>query len=381
VISTRTNKGAAQGRCTRHLARTMRSLSIDAVGDLTSALFPVGPESLHSSKTLSIGGLRMAQDFTHAPVLLDEVVELFAPVPTGVVIDATLGGAGHAGAILRSRPDLGLIGVDRDKAALEVAAGRLEAFGTRAVVVGGRFSSISDVIRNGLDATGPWPNVPGIQHPAPVVGILADLGVSSPQLDVAERGFSFAKDGPLDMRMDPSSGVPASTYLNQVDLDELTRVLRENGEGRYARRIARSILEALPIETTSRLAAVVDRAVPKADRRKGHVASRVFQGLRIAVNAELEELETLLDASHSELSPGGRLVVISYHSGEDARVKRAMRVWADGDCSCPDSMPCVCGAISVGTLVARKAIVASLEEIDRNPRARSARLRGFEAAS
>jgi len=378
-VSTTTRKGAAQRHCNTHLARTMRSLSTDTVEDRSSALFPVGAGSLHSPATSSVEGLRMAQDFAHIPVLLDEVTALFSPVPAGVVVDVTLGGAGHAAALVASRSDLGLLGIDRDPAALEVARLRLAEFGDRAVVHQGRFSEIRDIVSDSMEGRSPWPVIPGISGPAPVVGILADLGVSSPQLDWSERGFSFSKNGPLDMRMDPTHGETASEFLERVDLEDLTEILRENGEGRYARRIARALLAAVPLTTTDEVVAVVDRAVPRGDRRRGHVASRVFQALRIVVNSENIELETLLDSVLELLAPGGRVAVISYHSGEDALVKHTLRRWAEGDCTCPPAMPCVCGSVSLGTLVGRRSVRASESECERNPRARSARLRCFEA--
>ena len=359
-------------------ARTMRSLSTDTMGDFSSALSLVGSGSLHSSRTLSVGRLRMAQDFNHQPVLLAEVTELFSTVPTGVIIDATLGGAGHAAALLDSRDDIAIVGIDRDPDAIVAARRRLSRFAGRAAVVEGRFSEVAAIVAAGRHGAGAWPELDMVAAPAPVVGILADLGVSSPQLDRAERGFSFAQDGPLDMRMDPTSGRSASALLESMDEHELTALLRENGEGRHARRIARAVLAARPIATTQQLVDVIDRAVPRAGRRKGHVAARAFQGLRIAVNREIDELALLLDQAPSLLAPGGRLAVIAYHSGEDALVKHQMRAWADGDCTCPPGLPCVCGATSSGTLISRRAVVATPEEIVRNPRARSARLRCFE---
>lgn len=359
-------------------ARTMRSLSTDTKGDLSSALSLVGSGSLHSARTLSVGRLRMAQDFNHTPVLVTEVTELFSTVPSGVIIDATLGGAGHATALLDSRDDLAVLGIDRDPDAVGAARRRLSRYSRRAAVVEGRFSEISAIASAGRLGAGMWPVLDMVASPARVVGILADLGVSSPQLDRSERGFSFAKDGPLDMRMDPTSGHSAAALLDSLDEHDLTALLRENGEGRHARRIARAILAARPVTTTSQLVDVIDRSVPRAGRRKGHVASRVFQGLRIEVNRELDELRLLLDQTAGLLSSNGRLAVISYHSGEDALVKHLMRAWADGDCTCPPGLPCVCGATSSGSLIGRRAVVATPEEISRNPRARSARLRCFE---
>jgi 16S rRNA (cytosine1402-N4)-methyltransferase len=322
----------------------------------------------------------MAQEFTHQPVLEPEITECFTPVPPGVIIDATLGGAGHAQALLSARVDVGLLGVDRDQVALEVARGRLERFGARAVVRHAAFSRISEIIDDAEGSRETWPEIEAVAFPAPVVGLLADLGVSSPQLDLSERGFSFSQNGPLDMRMDASQPMTAASYLEVVPIEDLTTLLRANGEQRYARRIASALKEASPLTTTGELVDVVDRAVPKANRRRGHVASRVFQALRIAVNDEAEELATLLEASIELLAPAGRIVVLSYHSGEDAVVKHQFREWATGGCTCPDQLPCVCGARSRGKVVTKRAIVASAEEIERNPRARSARLRAFEVA-
>jgi 16S rRNA (cytosine1402-N4)-methyltransferase len=360
-----------------YLARTMRSLSTDSEGEHSSAIFPVGLGSLHYPSTTSVEGLRMAQDFSHTPVLLEEVTALFEPVPAGVIVDATLGGAGHAAALLSRRIDLGVLGIDRDPSARAAAQAVLAPFGGRAVVVAGRFGEIRRIVEDGL-AGGSWPVLPGPGTPAPLVGILADLGVSSPQLDRGERGFSFSRPGPLDMRMDPTRGETASQLLDRLDLDALTQLLREHGETRHARRIARALLAARPITTTTQLVEVVDAAVPRADRRRGNVASRAFQALRVAVNDELEELADLLDASIELLAPGGRLVVLSYHSGEDGLVKHTMRAWADGGCTCPPGMPCVCGAMPKGRLVGRRAGRAGEDEAERNPRSTSARLRCFE---
>lgn len=368
-------KGAAQRHCTTHLARTMRSLSIDTVEGHSSAAFPVGLGSLHSSIPSLIGGLRMAQDFNHMPVLVDEVTELFSSVPAGVVIDATLGGAGHAEAVLRSRDDLGVLGIDRDPIARRAAGHRLAPFGTRASIVAGRFGAAAEIV-----ATAAWPEVPGLTSPAPVVGLLADLGVSSPQLDAAERGFSYSADGPLDMRMDPTSGIPASQLLEVTDLDALTGLLRSHGETRHARRIAAALKAALPIATTAQLVSVVDNAVPRAGRRRGNVAARTFQALRVAVNEEDSELASLLMFAETIATPGARIAIISYHSGEDALVKHTLRAWAEGACSCPPGLPCVCGATSRGTLVSRRSTRASEAELATNPRASSGHLRCFEVA-
>ena len=351
--------------------RTMRSLSIDREERNSSALFLVSPGSLHSPMSSSVGGLRMAQDFTHHPVLLTEVVAAFEPVSAGLIIDATGGGGGHASAILSSRPDLMIIGRDRDAQARAAAAERLAPFLGRFALIAARFSDIVVAVEQGRRQ---------LSSSAPVVGILADLGVSSPQLDQGHRGFSFNVDAPLDMRMDPEHDATAAALLESISMEDLIQLLRDNGEAKYARRLATTLLEGQP-KTTASLVALVDGAIPKSDRRRGHVASRVFQALRIAVNQELQELSALLEASLPLLSPGGRLEIISYHSGEDAMVKHTMRDWELGGCTCPATLPCVCGATAKGHCVQRRAIVADEEEISRNPRSRSARLRSFEVAS
>ncbi len=373
------SKGERRAICTNS-PRSMRSLSTGTVGEQNSALFPVGPESLHSSTTSSVGGLRMAQEFIHHPVLVLEVVDTFATVPSGAIVDVTLGGAGHAQAILNAHDQLGIFGVDRDLLALDVAKSRLERFGARARCVHGRFSELTRLISDAHEQKDRWPSIDGAGAPLPVTGLLADLGVSSPQLDIAERGFSFSLDGPLDMRMDSTQGVSATDYLATVSLDDLTSVLRENGEGKFARRIAKALKEAAPIATTTELVAVVDRAVPKANRRRGHVASRVFQALRIAVNGEDQELAELLRSAIDLVTPGGRIAIISYHSGEDGVVKHQFRTWANGGCTCPEHLPCVCGATPKGHVVTKRALRASEQELDQNPRSRSARLRVFEVA-
>jgi 16S rRNA (cytosine1402-N4)-methyltransferase len=208
----------------------------------------------------------------------------------------------------------------------------------------------------------------------PVVGVLMDLGVSSHQLDDAARGFSFRADAPLDMRMDPSQGETAAQYLSRVDLHEFVRVLRDNGENRFAGSIAKSVLERQP-QTTFELVEAVERAVPMAARRRGHVATRVFQALRIVVNAEEDQLVQGLDAALDVLSAGGVLVVISYHSGEDRVVKSTLREAETGGCHCPPELGCVCGAVPRVSVFKASARLATPGEIALNPRARSARLR------
>jgi 16S rRNA (cytosine1402-N4)-methyltransferase len=303
----------------------------------------------------------MAQPFEHTPVLRDEVVALFDLAPPGLVVDATLGGGGHASALLHAHPNLRLLGIDRDQVALEAAGRRLARFGDRASLAHARFSSLADL----LTAAGP------------LSGVLFDLGVSSPQLDVPDRGFSFRQDGPLDMRMDQSAGVPAAELVNTMSEQALAELFRENGETRYARRIARALVSQRPVSSTEQLAEIVATSVPMAARRRGHPARRVFQSLRIAVNDELGELQTALPIAVSSLSVGGVCAVISYHSGEDRLTKEVFADFSSGGCVCPPGLPCVCGAAPRHRLVFRGSKKASAAEVAVNPRAEAARLRAI----
>jgi 16S rRNA (cytosine1402-N4)-methyltransferase len=325
-------------------------------------------------------------EFTHRPVMLDEIVEVFAAVPAGVVLDATLGGGGHSEAILDSRPDLLVLGVDRDPAALAAATARLERFGPRFRAVHARFDDLhrilpTDQIRRpthdelaASDVDAPF----DARLDAGLSGALFDLGVSSPQLDQPDRGFSFRQSGPLDMRMDTTAPWSATDVVNGYDVDELARVIRRYGDERFALRIARAIVAARPIETTAELAAIVTTAIPAATRRTGgHPATRTFQAIRIEVNAELEALPTALDGAIDATRPGGRIAVLSYHSGEDRIAKDRFRR-ATGACDCPPGLPCVCGAVQTVRLVRSVPKRASAAERDANPRAASARLRVAE---
>jgi 16S rRNA (cytosine1402-N4)-methyltransferase len=304
------------------------------------------------------------EPFDHQPVMCDEIVQVFAAVPAGVVLDATLGGGGHSEAILRSRDDLRIVGIDRDPAALAAASRRLERFGDRVDTFRARFDDLGDA----LDAH----SVGGLS------GALFDLGVSSPQLDRAERGFSYRGDGPLDMRMDTDAAWSASDVVNGYAERELARIIRSYGDERFADRIARAIVAARPIETTNRLAEVVTGAIPAAARRTGgHPAKRTFQAIRIEVNGELDALPTALDGAIDHLVPGGRIAVLSYHSGEDRIVKDRMRRAESGGCECPADLPCVCGAVRTVRLVRAPKRPAASETSD-NRRAASARLRVAE---
>ncbi len=305
----------------------------------------------------------MAHSFEHIPVLRDEVVSLFATVPSGVVVDATVGGGGHSEALLRAYPDLRVVGLDRDAQALAAARRRLVSFGDRVTLIRSPFSALEEVV-----------SASGV---APLSGALFDLGVSSPQLDQAARGFSFREDGPLDMRMDPTTGVTAAELVNGLPEDALAALFRQNGEGRLSGRIARAVVKARPLTSTRELAEVVASAVPAAARRKGHPARRVFQALRIEVNDELGQLAMALPPALSQLAVGGVCAVISYHSGEDRLTKQVFADAASGGCVCPPGLPCVCGAVARHRLVFRGARKATDAEIAANPRAESARLRAI----
>ncbi|MGA3351607.1 MAG: 16S rRNA (cytosine(1402)-N(4))-methyltransferase RsmH [Acidimicrobiales bacterium] len=308
----------------------------------------------------------MTQEFDHTPVMVGEVVAMLEPVPAGLLVDATVGGGGHAEALLSAMPGHDLIGLDADDDAVAVASVRLGAFGERARVVKARFDEMAEVI--------------GALVPLrPVAGVLFDLGVSSPQLDRPERGFSYRFDGPLDMRMDPSRGPTAADVVNSFSIEELIELLVSNGEGRFARRLAEGIVSSRPIETTARLVEVIERHLPGvARKRPGHPAKRVFQALRIAVNQELEVLEAGLEIALDLLTPGGRCVVLSYHSGEDRLVKQCFARAATGGCTCPPGLPCVCGAVGTVRVLTRGARLPAPAEAARNPRAASARMRVAE---
>jgi len=309
----------------------------------------------------------MPQAFTHQPVMADEVVALFAPVPAGVVIDATAGAGGHSAALLTAHPHLRVLCLDRDGDAVVAATSRLAGFGGRAVVRHARFDHLAEVAA--AEGTGS----------GTASGVLFDLGVSSPQLDRAARGFSYRLEAPLDMRMDQEEGPTAAELVNTWPEDELRRLFAAHGEGVFARRIARAVVAARPLATTTELAEVVRSAIPAAARRHGgHPARRVFQALRVAVNDELEVLSRALPDAIEVLAPAGRCVAIAYHSGEDRIVKGAFARAVTGGCTCPPGLPCGCGAVSLGHLVFRGARRPSPDEVERNRRAESAKLRAFE---
>lgn len=302
--------------------------------------------------------------YRHLPVLVEEIVQFLAPRPEGIYVDCTVGGGGHARALLEAGAGV-VLGLDRDLRALAAAEEALASFGDRARLVRADFRDLAAVL--------------AAQGMAQVHGILADLGVSSHQIDTAERGFSYIQDGPLDMRMDPQATVTAADLVNRRSEQELTEIFQRYGEEPFARRIARFIVLqriAGPVTTTGQLVAIIRAAVPTTGR--GHPAKRVFQALRIAVNQELAALESLLEASPSLLLPGGRIAIISYHSLEDRMVKESFRR-AAAPCRCPPDLPeCRCGARPSLRVLTRRPCVPSGGEQQVNPRSRGAKLRVAE---
>ena len=304
-------------------------------------------------------------EFHHISVLLEECIQGLAIKPDGIYVDGTLGGAGHSSRIAAKLTTGRLIGIDRDNVALEAAAERLKPFEDRVTLVHANFCDMDQALQGlGIDK---------------VDGILLDLGVSSPQLDDGQRGFSYMTDAPLDMRMNGEDTRDARQIVNTWSYEELKRILYDYGEERFAPRIAAAICrrrEQAPIETTLELVDVIKSAMPaSALREKQHPAKRSFQAIRIAVNDELGAVETVMKKAVPLLNPGGRLAVITFHSLEDRIVKNAMAEAAKG-CTCPPSFPvCVCGKKPQVRIVTRKPIVSGEEELERNPRARSAKLR------
>ncbi len=296
----------------------------------------------------------------HLPVLATEVVEVFEPLASGVVVDATLGGGGHTRRMLDELKGIRIVAIDRDPDALANVTPT-----ERVTVLRGNFADMRSLLEGA-----------GVHAP---VGFLFDLGVSSHQFDRGERGFSYRHDGPLDMRMGPDATVDADEIVNRWSRDRLARVIRRFGEDRRAGRIADAIVAARPITSTRHLAEVVADATPAAARRRGgHPARRTFQAIRIAVNDELEALRAGLDEALEMLVPGGRCAVISYHSLEDRIVKRRFAAGARG-CVCPPDLPvCVCDAAAELRLLTRSPIEPGPAEVEANPRARSARMRAVE---
>ena len=307
-------------------------------------------------------------DYAHQPVMLEECIRALDIKPEGIYVDGTLGNGGHSEEILKRLTTGSLVAIDRDDRALARAGERLSPYGERLRAVKGNFGDIAAILNSlGIDR---------------VDGMLFDLGVSSPQLDETERGFSYMSDAPLDMRMDERASLAAREIVNGWNEAELIRILFDYGEERYARRIAAAIVRARDsgtIETTLNLVDIIKGAMPAAAlREKQHPAKRSFQAVRIAVNDELGEVERMMAAAPDRLSAGGRLAVISFHSLEDRIVKNAIASRENG-CKCPRDFPvCVCGFIKTLSSVGKKAQTPGAEEIDRNPRSRSAKLRVAE---
>ncbi len=307
-------------------------------------------------------------EFYHVSVLLNECLDALNIKSDGIYVDGTLGGAGHSSQIVQRLTTGRLIGIDRDEIALEAASKRLEPWSDRVTLVHSNFCEIASVLQE--------LNVPGVD------GILLDLGVSSPQLDDGERGFSYMADAPLDMRMNRRDALSAWDVVNTWPQEELKRILFDYGEERYAPKIAAAICrrrEEKPIETTLELVDIIRSAMPSAAlREKQHPAKRSFQAIRIAVNDELGSVEKVMGDAIDCLNPGGRLAVITFHSLEDRIVKSAMSAASKG-CTCPPNFPvCVCGKKPKVSLVSRKPITSTEEELEANPRARSAKLRVCE---
>ncbi len=307
-------------------------------------------------------------EFVHKSVLLDECIEALNIRPDGIYVDGTLGGAGHSSELVKRLTTGRLIGIDRDRVALTAAEERLRPYLDRVTLVHANFSEIRSILNN--------LSIPGVD------GMLFDLGVSSPQLDDAERGFSYMADAPLDMRMNRDDPLTAAELVNTWSAEELRGIFYEYGEERYAPQVAAAIVrrrESKPIETTLELAEIIRSAMPpQALREKQHPAKRCFQAIRIAVNDELGAVRRLMEDAIDCLNPGGRLAVITFHSLEDRIVKTAMQAAAKG-CTCPPEFPvCVCGKKPRVTVLTRKPIVSGAAELNENPRARSAKLRVAE---
>ena len=300
---------------------------------------------------------------------MKETIDGLKIKPDGIYVDGTLGGGGHASEVARRLSDKGsIIGIDQDAAAIEAAGIRLKDFGEKVTIVRSNYCDMkSQLGKLGIDK---------------VDGIVLDLGVSSYQLDTAERGFSYREDAPLDMRMDRRQKMTARDIVNDYEERELYRVIRDYGEDKFAKNIAKHIVAArqkAPIETTGQLTEIIRASIPmKFQKKSGHPAKRTFQAIRIELNQELEVLKNSLDAMIDLLNPGGRLCIITFHSLEDRIVKSAFRK-NENPCTCPSDFPvCVCGKISKGSIITRKPILPSKEEMEENSRAKSAKLRIFE---
>lgn len=301
--------------------------------------------------------------FSHKPVLLEETINALNINPDGIYVDGTAGGGGHSSEILkRLSPNGRLISIDQDPDAIETVTNRFKDF-SNSIICKGNFSDVVSIVNSlGFDS---------------IDGIMLDIGVSSRQIDTPQRGFSFHYDAPLDMRMS-QSGISAYDLVNKLSYEELVKIISRYGEEKFAKQITRAIIrerEKAPVATTLQLAEIIKGAVPAAKRREGHPARQTFQALRIAVNGELDRLSEGLQGGFELLKPGGRMAVITFHSLEDRIVKKAMAQWCVG-CTCPKDFPvCICGNKPKAELVFKKPIEASENELEENPRARSARLR------
>lgn len=307
--------------------------------------------------------------FKHTSVLLEETVDGLAIKPDGIYVDATLGGGGHAFEVCKRLNDTGsFIGIDQDAAAIEAASNRLLDFGEKVTIIRSNYCDMKPRLHDiGIDK---------------VDGIVLDLGVSSYQLDTADRGFSYRSDAPLDMRMDQRQTVTAKDIVNDYSQSDLYRVIRDYGEDRFAKNIAKHIVaarEQSPIETTAQLSEIIGRAIPmKIQKTSGHPAKRTFQAIRIELNRELDVLRDTLNDMIELLNPNGRLCIITFHSLEDRIVKSAFRK-SENPCTCPSHFPiCICGNISKGKVITRKPILPGEDELEGNSRSKSAKLRIFE---
>ncbi len=308
-------------------------------------------------------------EFQHSPVMPEEVIRELNIRPDGIYVDGTLGGGGHSGLIAGCLSEKGrLIGIDQDEDAIRAATERLACYGDKVTIVRSNYSGMASVLKE-------------LSVPA-VDGILLDLGVSSYQLDQAERGFTYREDAPLDMRMDRRQKLTAADVVNTYSEQDLSRLIHQYGEDRFARNIAKHIVKArqsAPLETTGELVEIIKAAIPARVRAKGgHPAKRTFQAIRIEVNHELDVLQDTLEEMVGLLNDGGRLAVITFHSLEDRIVKKIFRKCED-PCICPPEFPvCTCGRVSMGRVVTRKPILPGDEELESNSRSKSAKLRVFE---
>ena len=308
-------------------------------------------------------------EFKHYSVMLDETIEELKVKPDGIYMDGTLGGGGHAYQVCRRLKTGRFIGIDQDDAAIQAAGERLQPFGDLVTIVRSNYRNMKAVLEEH-----------GVCR---VDGILLDLGVSSHQLDTEDRGFSYRYDAPLDMRMDRRQGLSAKEIVNGYPEMELYRIIRDYGEDKFAKNIAKHIVKARtqkPIETTFELNEIIKAAIPAKMRKDGHPSKQTFQAIRIECNRELEVLRESLDEFIELLNPGGRLCIITFHSLEDRMVKVAFKK-NESPCTCPPEFPvCVCGKVSKGSVVTRKPILPSAKELEENSRSKSAKLRVFEKA-